>query len=270
MKECNFCHQVKPLDQFRHGAKCRSCELVYEFNRREKKREYLKKWRARNPDKVRIYEENKLAKRKHKPPSSKIYVKTCIYSGELFVARGSTAKVSPKYRDAYIKLKNQQAWDKLRETKRCPECHKSFRGTKGTKFCSKKCCRLFHHRLNQIRDKINGSPIERVERLEVFNTYSWTCAICGVATPKELLGTCEPHAPTVDHIIPLSKGGTHTYDNCQLLCFACNCSKNDMIDPPDELVLAGNILIHLNNKIYENERAIKRPRANGYSGQPIA
>jgi 5-methylcytosine-specific restriction endonuclease McrA len=31
-------------------------------------------------------------------------------------------------------------------------------------------------------------------------------------------------APTLDHIVPLSKGGSHTYDNLQCACFRCNCA----------------------------------------------
>lgn len=31
--------------------------------------------------------------------------------------------------------------------------------------------------------------------------------------------------PTMDHIIPLIKGGTHTWDNVQLAHFYCNASK---------------------------------------------
>ena len=33
--------------------------------------------------------------------------------------------------------------------------------------------------------------------------------------------------PTVDHIVPLSKGGTHTWNNVQLAHMACNSGKCD-------------------------------------------
>ena len=32
---------------------------------------------------------------------------------------------------------------------------------------------------------------------------------------------------TVDHIMPLSLGGTNTIDNCQILCLTCNASKGN-------------------------------------------
>ena len=33
---------------------------------------------------------------------------------------------------------------------------------------------------------------------------------------------------TMDHVVPLSTGGTHWPDNIQPLCHSCNCSKNDI------------------------------------------
>jgi len=48
--------------------------------------------------------------------------------------------------------------------------------------------------------------------------YNFKCAICG--RRKKL---------TVDHIIPLSKGGTNYIDNIQPLCKSCNSSKNNKL-----------------------------------------
>lgn len=51
------------------------------------------------------------------------------------------------------------------------------------------------------------------------------CNMCGIecSTEDDAWGTYGPTYPTLDHIVPLSKGGSHTWDNVQLLCGNCNC-----------------------------------------------
>jgi 5-methylcytosine-specific restriction endonuclease McrA len=63
----------------------------------------------------------------------------------------------------------------------------------------------------------------------IFNRDGWRCQMCGVSTPKSLRGNVVPNAPTIDHIIPLSKGGDHTPDNTQCACLKCNRSKGARI-----------------------------------------
>lgn len=46
----------------------------------------------------------------------------------------------------------------------------------------------------------------------------WRCLACGRAEPEISL--------TVDHIIPVSRGGTHCIENIQPLCLRCNQSKS--------------------------------------------
>lgn len=63
---------------------------------------------------------------------------------------------------------------------------------------------------------------QSVCREKVFERDGWLCRLCGVDTPKELSGTCNRNAPELDHIVPVSGGGLHTYENTQCLCRACN------------------------------------------------
>ncbi len=57
-----------------------------------------------------------------------------------------------------------------------------------------------------------------VSRREVFRRDSHTCQYCG--STKHL---------TLDHVLPRSKGGTHTWDNVVAACERCNSSKGDRL-----------------------------------------
>ena len=38
---------------------------------------------------------------------------------------------------------------------------------------------------------------------------------------------CGKRADTIDHVVPRSRGGTHTWENCVAACRACNSMKAD-------------------------------------------
>lgn len=72
----------------------------------------------------------------------------------------------------------------------------------------------------------NAGVVERVDPIDVLNAFNWTCYICKKKTPKKLRGTYDDRAPEVDHIVPLSKGGNHTFANLACACRKCNGVKN--------------------------------------------
>lgn len=53
------------------------------------------------------------------------------------------------------------------------------------------------------------------------------CYLCGKNIPSD--------ERTVDHVIPLAKGGKHARSNLAAACRACNCSKRDLL--PEEIGL---------------------------------
>ena len=59
----------------------------------------------------------------------------------------------------------------------------------------------------------------------VFEKYDGKCNMCGKSTDIHSERT-SPDYPTIDHIMPLIKGGYHEWDNIQLLCRFCNGSKH--------------------------------------------
>jgi hypothetical protein len=60
-------------------------------------------------------------------------------------------------------------------------------------------------------------PIGKKTRFEVFKRDSFTCAYCGGSPPETVL--------ELDHIDPVSKGGTNDINNLVTSCFDCNRGK---------------------------------------------
>lgn len=76
--------------------------------------------------------------------------------------------------------------------------------------------------------KRNRSNKRRWERNHLINKYGAICALCGekIEKMKDI---------TIDHIIPISKGGDSTIENYQLAHLACNQTKADMT--PEEFII---------------------------------
>ena len=63
---------------------------------------------------------------------------------------------------------------------------------------------------------------------EIYDRDMWFCMLCGGRTdPTKAVP--HPLAPTLDHAIPIAKGGCHTRRNVQTAHFICNSLKSDKI-----------------------------------------
>ena len=60
-------------------------------------------------------------------------------------------------------------------------------------------------------------PLTPRERNEIKAEFNWRCPACGRPEPEIIL--------TIDHAVPLVKGGTHDRANLQALCRSCNIRK---------------------------------------------
>ena len=65
---------------------------------------------------------------------------------------------------------------------------------------------------------------ERIDRVRVAERDGWMCSICGDAVTRSNW--------SLDHVKPLSRGGTHTYDNVAIAHARCNSSKKDRYESP--------------------------------------
>ena len=107
-------------------------------------------------------------------------------------------------------------------------------------YCSKKCLNKHYH-TGTIRDRLRrlGRADEYRDVIplnEVIKRDNGICYLCGCKTDKADSYTdangyfvCGDTYPTRDHVIPIVKGGTHTWDNVRLACRKCNSDKNDRL-----------------------------------------
>ena len=106
----------------------------------------------------------------------------------------------------------------------CVWCGKEFKSNRIGKFCSRSCstkCRdtnTLHNRPY----KINNSKQNKVFRNLIGERDNWICNICGNIVDKELKYP-NPMSASLDHIIPLSKGGEHNENNVHISHLYCNC-----------------------------------------------
>lgn len=128
----------------------------------------------------------------------------------------------------------------------CPVCAVPFvTNQPATVVCSPRCAkarsrraqRQRHGRIDIARKRARhfGVKYEPISRHRVFERDAYRCGLCGGQTdPTHRV----PHssAPTLDHVVPMSRGGSHTYDNVQCAHFECNWQKGaDVVDEPFEL-----------------------------------
>lgn len=133
----------------------------------------------------------------------------------------------------------------------CAECGHGFGAKRQRKFCSDRCRykhrdarphrRDYDRRRHRERRQADiaaptgwhnarataewyGVEYEDFDKLEIFERDGWSCGICGGGIPKEL-NYPDPESASIDHIVPWSRGGSHTRANTQAAHLRCNQQK---------------------------------------------
>lgn len=75
-----------------------------------------------------------------------------------------------------------------------------------------------------------------IDSLILFELHAWTCCICKKKINK-YLRLPNYWAATVEHVIPLSKGGTHTWDNVRPAHWKCNMDKGNSFGDEYESII---------------------------------
>lgn len=156
----------------------------------------------------------------------------CGHCGAEFVSAFRKAEFcsrvcKDKARDAGSALAREQSKPE-RACRHCGvEMPKSMRSDAG--YCSEKC----NSNANSQRRKAairSGNAVAKVDRAYIIERDNGVCHLC-----KKKVAT---HLITLDHIIPLSKGGEHVAENLAVAHLSCNASKRDR-GMNDQLLLVG-------------------------------
>lgn len=172
--------------------------------------------------------------------------KVCIQCGTLFIAKRGNAKLcsvacrrAKQLLDGFVYSRTKQARCREQSGKMCQECGSALIvGSHRATYCSDACFRQSKRRLRRKngsnkgcgphahRAKCFGGERDwSIKNEAIFIRDGWRCRLCGRVTPKRLRGSCDPKAPEVDHIVPLSRGGGHVWHNVQCACRQCNSRK---------------------------------------------
>lgn len=196
----------------------------------ERTRQLHREWRKKNPDKERESHLKSNAKwwASSKDEINKRRRQWRLDNLELARARGRAAHDRARERDPK-KVKDQlQRW-----RDRNPERWKEIRESARRAWLAREPNAMRVHASKRRAKKFaNGGTHTPADIADIFRLQKCRCAYCGKKLNKKY---------HVDHIEPISKGGSNNRQNLQILCEPCNLKKHAH-DPLDFARLLGKLL----------------------------
>lgn len=190
----NPCSRCGGFPRAKSSAKCSKCQ-----------REYNREYRQSHPEAERRKYNKWL--QSHRETRRAINLAYSRRHPDRMLAR------SKRYFESHPE-KARQYTAKYRET------HRAKRREAGRDYMRRnrvKCNINWHRRRARLRS--NGGSYTPLEWQALCEQYDYTCLRCGKQAPDIKL--------TVDHVIPIVKGGTNAIENLQPLCLECNSAKHD-------------------------------------------
>jgi hypothetical protein len=162
---------------------------------------------------------------------------------EAWIKKIETQKYLTLLRNDITKAMNEELKTK---TYICQLCGKKFDSCRKKRACSDGCERKLKNRLatsyHEVRKrgfKKNGIVDNTITLNKLILKHKGICGICGKSVDvndckydKQGNFIVGNNYPTIDHIQPRVKGGTHTWGNVQLAHLKCNSIKNDKVYSP--------------------------------------
>lgn len=160
--------------------------------------------------------------------SCRIYVSSCDRCSEAFTARTAHAKYcSDPCRKAPAPPRACRDCDSPVDVGKtlCADC----------KAAATKAARRRYRAWRRAKEK--GAAGAALDPLTVYERDGWRCGICKRQISKRLTYP-HPRSVSLDHIVPLSWGGEHVWENVQPAHLECNMTKSNRVEFEQPLLLA--------------------------------
>lgn len=160
----------------------------------------------------------------------------CGWCEEPFQTEHKTKAYCSRYHKERAKQKRKHTSKVLREfghcdiyPKSCTVCEELFIGTrKQSKYCSLECKKFILKEKNRQRDKsFNRNAIG--VRSKLYFRDKGLCQICNQPVLIDVAYP-DPQCLSIDHIVPISKGGTSSIKNLQITHLRCNLAKSNTLN----------------------------------------
>ena len=123
---------------------------------------------------------------------------------------------------------------------KCSECGRAIFSNKNKKTCSQACANKRKNRIKEVKRrrklKSNGNINWNISLKQLYERDKGICYICNKKTDindyeirNDGTFIAGDNYPSIDHLIPVNKGGTHTWDNVRLAHRHCNIIKSDKL-----------------------------------------
>ena len=119
----------------------------------------------------------------------------------------------------------------------CPVCGKEFIKGKRRKYCSNKCANKNRNRIKDNRIDPKAIVDKDITLQSLYKKDGGVCHLCGGLCDwedyvvRDGVVICGDWYPSIDHVIPVSKGGLHSWENVKLAHRKCNTRKGNHMPP---------------------------------------
>ncbi len=151
--------------------------------------------------------------------------RTCPQCGDVFIAKNRNRVYCYSGKCAASAYRSDRSRKMAAHEVGCGECGATFTAQHpSARWCSKLCANRHWGRMRarQRRQRTEANYTD----LEVFERDGWRCHLCGDLIDWTALRT-SPLGATIDHIVPLSKGGADDLGNVAAAHHQCNIAKGN-------------------------------------------